>query len=110
MEEEIKMLKHFDDVFNTETIKNIKFDNLKLLNTLYEYFEESIYTPSTRYSKLIHQHIKISEKLIKTLKKDQHNLFEQYVEIGSEINVEENRQLFMFGYIIARELERETKV
>lgn len=110
MEEETKMLKHFDNVFNTETINNIKFDNLKLLNTLYEYFEESIYTPSQRYSELIHQHIKISEKLIKTFKQDQQNLFKQYQEIGNEMNAEENRQLFIFGYIIARELERETKL
>lgn len=93
-----------------ETINDIKFDNLKLLNTLYEYFEESIYTPSPRYSKLILQHIKISDELAKTFKQDQQNLFEQYMEIGNEMNAEENRQLFIFGYIMARELERKTKL
>ena len=48
--------------------------------------------------------------LAKTFKQDQQNLFEQYMEIGNEMNAEENRQLFIFGYIIARELERETKL
>ena len=54
-------LKHFDNIFNTETIKNIKFDNMKLLKALYDYFEEDIYTPSNKYSTLRHKHIEISE-------------------------------------------------
>lgn len=31
MEDGKEILKHFDAVFNTETIKNIKFDDMKLL-------------------------------------------------------------------------------
>ena len=35
-------------------------------------------------------------------------LFEKYWEIGSDMTAEENEQLFLFGYIIAKELDRET--
>ena len=38
MEDDKKILSHFDAIFNTETIKNVKFDDMKLLKVLYEYF------------------------------------------------------------------------
>ena len=44
MKDNKEILKHFDRMFNTETAKHIKFDNMKLLKVLYEYFEEDIYT------------------------------------------------------------------
>ena len=108
MEDDKKILSHFDAIFNTETIKNIKFDDMKLLNDLYEYFEESIYTPSPKYSELRHKHIEVSDELEKTFTPDQQKLFEKYWEIGSYMCAEENRQLFLFGYIMATQLNIET--
>lgn len=110
MKDNMEILKHFDKVFNTETRKHIKFDNMKLLKTLYEYFEEDVYTPSTKYSELRHKHIDISDELEKTFTPDQKALFEEYWEIGSQMCAEENEQLFMFGFIMARELDRESKL
>ena len=109
MEDDKKILSHFDAIFNTETIKNIKFDDMKLLNALYEYFEESIYTPSSKYSELRHKHIEVSDELEKTFTPDQQKLFEKYWEIGSYMCAEENRQFFLFGYIMAKELDDEVK-
>lgn len=105
----MEILKHFDRVFNTETANHIKFDNMKLLKALYEYFEEDIYTPSSKYSELRHKHIEISNELEKTLTPKQKELFEKYQEVGSAMTAEENEQLFLFGYVIAREFDRETK-
>lgn len=105
-----EILKHFDSIFNTEIAKYIKFDNMKLLKALYEYFEEDVYTPSTKYSELRHKNIEISNELEKTLTPSQKELFEKYWEIGSEMTAEENQQLFMFGFIMARELDIETKI
>lgn len=101
-------LKHFDRIFNTETAKHIKFQDMKFLKALYEYFEEDAYTPSTRYSDLRHKHIEISDELEKTFTPEQKQLFERYWEIGSEMTAEENQQLFLFGFIMARELDIET--
>jgi len=109
MEDGKEVLKHFDTIFNTETIKNIKFDNMKLLKVLYEYFEENLYTPSERYLALRKEHIAISDELEKTFTPDQQKLFEKYWEIGSELCAEENKQLFLFGYIMAKELDFEYK-
>lgn len=108
MEDKMEVLKHFDNVFNTDTVTHLKFDNMKLLKTLYYYFEEDIYTPSSKYSELRHKYIEVSNELEKTFTLKQMELFERYWELGSEMTVEENEQLFMFGYIIAKELERET--
>ena len=101
-------LKHFDKIFNTETANHIKFDNMKLLKVLYEYFEEDVYTPSTKYSELMHKHIEFSDELEKTFTPEQKELFERYWEVGSEMTLEENEQLFLFGFIMARELDIET--
>lgn len=110
MENNTEILKHFDKVFNTETAKHIKFNNMKLLKALYEYFEEDVYTPSTKYSELRHKHIEISDELEKTFTPEQKELFERYWEVGSEMTTEENEQLFLFGYVIAKELDRETNL
>lgn len=104
------VLNHFDSIFNTEVIKDINFDNMKLLKTLFNYFEEDIYTPSTKYSKLRHKHIEISDELEKTFTPTQMELFEKYWEVGNEMCAEENEQLFLFGYIISKELDKETKL
>lgn len=108
MKDNMEILKHFDSVFNTDIANNIKFDNMKLLKSLYEYFEEDIYIPSTKYSELRHKHIEISDELEKTFTPEQKELFERYWEVGNEMIAEENEQLFLFGYVIAKELDRET--
>ena len=110
MENGKEVLKHFDTIFNIETIKNIKFDDMKLLKVLYEYFEENLYTPNERYSELRKEHIAISDELEKTFTPDQQQLFEKQWEIGSELCAEENEQLFLFGYIIATQMNIETKI
>lgn len=105
-----EILKHFDSIFNTETAKHIKFQDMKLLKVLYEYFEEDVYTPSSKYSELMHKHIEISDELEKTFTPKQKELFERYWKVGSEMTTEENEQLFLFGYVIAKELDRETNL
>ncbi len=43
--ENTTILKHFDNVFETETVKNFKnidYEKLKLLSKFYEYFEDEI--------------------------------------------------------------------
>ena len=108
MKDNNEILKHFDSIFNTETTKHIKFQDMKLLKILYEYFEEDIYKPSAKYLELMHKHVEISDELEKTFTPEQSQLFEHYWEVGSEMTTEENEQLFLFGYVIAKELDRET--
>ena len=114
MEQNSKQLKehfkHFDSIFCTDTFKNVKLQELKLLKVLYEYFEEDIYTPSPKYSELRHKHIEILNELEKTFTPEQMKLFEKYWEVGSAMTAEKNEQQFLFGYIIAKEIDREAKI
>lgn len=110
MEKGKEVLKHFDGIFETETLKHINFSNMKLLKVLFNYFEEDLYTPSDTYNELRAKTIKISDKLESTFTQEQQKLFEDYWEAESLMHCEENEQMFLFGYIIAKELEAETKL
>lgn len=109
MEEDKEVLKHFDNIFETDTLKHINFSNMKLLKVLFNYFEEDLYTPSDKYNELRAKAIKISDKLESTFTKEQQELFEDYWEAESLMHCEENEQMFLFGYIISKQLDIECK-
>lgn len=105
-----ELLKHFDSVFETETFKHIIFNDMKLLQKMFELFEYELYKPSPVYEKLRQQHIKLSDRLEKSFTKEQEKMFEEFMEIGNKMLVEENEQLFYFGFILAKEIEKESKI
>ena len=109
-DKEKELLKHFDSIFDTDTLKTIKFDNMSMLKALFDYFEEFLYKPSPKYDKLRRQHIEVSDLLEKSFTEGQQTLFEKYWEIGCQMEIEESEQLFYFGYIIAKKLEQESKI
>jgi len=102
-------LKHFDNIFETTTFENIKFDNMKMLKKLYEYLAEDLYTPSYRYKELRRKYIEESEKLEETFSEEQQQQFEKCWELYNEMLGETEEQLFIFGYILASELNTELK-
>lgn len=105
-----ELVNHFNSVFETQTFKDIIFNDMKLLQKMFELFEYELYKPSPLYEKLRRQHIKLSDQLEKTFTKDQHKLFEEFMEIGNKMGIEENEQLFYFGFILAKEIEKESKI
>ncbi len=110
MENAKDILRHFDSIFDTDTLKNIDFSNMKLLKTLFSYFEEELYTPGLEYEKLRTKQLRISDKMESTFTEEQQKLFEQYWEITNQMSYEEEQQLFLFGYIIATKLNVESNV
>lgn len=110
MQEQTEILKHFDDIFETDTLKHIDFGNMKLLKALFNNFEEDLYTPSIKYERLRTKQIRISDKLESTFTQEQQELFEKYWEVTSEMSLEEDEQLFLFGFIIAKKLDKEAEI
>ncbi len=106
----VEIKKHFDSIFGTDTLNNINFKDLPLLQQLFEYFEEDIYKPSPKYDELRRKHIEIADLLEQSFTEAQQTLFEKYWEIGNEMSVEEDQQLFFFGCIMAKTLEKETNI
>lgn len=106
---EDEILTHFDYIFGTNTINHIKL-KMPLLKSLLERLEEDFRKPSPQYEKLRKEQIKVSEKLYKNFDDGQKEMFEHHNRISNQMAAVEDLQLFCFGYIIAKELEREEKI
>lgn len=52
-------IKHFDAIFGTDAIKHIKFKNLKILQSLIDYFGEDLYTPSPKYKEIREEYYEV---------------------------------------------------
>lgn len=105
-----KYLKHFDKSFKTETEKNFNIDNLPLLKAMYEDFEDRIYNPSSRQIEIMSKYQKLSIKFEETLSEEQQELYEKSMDLFCDSLEDLHQQLFMFGYLIAKELDRESKL
>lgn len=110
MDKNQEILKHFDNIFKTDTGKHINYEDMKLLKELYYYLEERVTTPSKRYNEIRHKRVEMSEYLRRTLTNEQRATFDKYNELGNEMQGEELEQVFMFGYIISKELDIECKI
>lgn len=110
---ETEILKHFDNVFETETVKNLKhfdFKQMKLLAKFYEYFEDEIYRPSPEYNRLREKQSKLYDDIENQLTDEQKKVFEKYWETTNDMTSEEQQQAFMFGFIVAKEFDIECKI
>lgn len=104
--EDVAILKHFDSVFETKTVNHIKL-NMPLLKVLLNHFIEEIYKPSEKYIKLLSKNNIQIDNLMETLTKEQKQLLEKCLETTYMLLVEQDEQAFLFGYILAKELEIE---
>ena len=100
----------FDKIFDTDTIHKLDFDKMKLLHKVYEYFEEDMFNNWPSYRELSDQNIDIVDMLEKTHSKAQTTLFNEHLEIGSQMVSLECEQMFYFGFIFAKTLDTETKL
>lgn len=109
MKEEKEILQHFDNIFGTKVANHIKL-NIPLLRIIFEKFEEDLYVSSSKYNDLRKEQIKISNKLYPTFTQEQKDLFENYWQITNQLGSLEDEQLFYFGFLMAQELEKESKL
>ena len=107
-----EILKHFDSIFETNVLNEVDLNDKKLdfLKQLFLYFEEDLYKPSFKYEKFRNEYIKVTKQLEKTFTKEQQALFEKYWEVGNELAFEEEQQLFLFGFIVARNFDIDSKI
>ena len=55
-------LKHFDKIFNTQTLKNIKLDNMVLLKELYVLLEEYLSRSNNESTNIRRKSIKLYDR------------------------------------------------
>lgn len=106
------LLQHFDNIFHTNTTKDLDyyFSKLVLLQKVYEYFEEDLCRSNPEYKDLRKQHIEITDMLIQNLSKGQQTLFDKHLDIGSQMVAVECEQAFYFGYIMSKTLEQGIRI
>ncbi len=103
-------LKHFDKIFNTQTLKNIKLDNMVLLKELYVLLEEYLSRSNNESSNIRRKSIKLYDELKSTLTDEQIELLDNIFDLNNEEMSKEQEQIFIFGYIIAKELDNESNI
>lgn len=103
------LINHFDNIFGTDTSKNMNYEDMKLLKAIYSYLEEKITTPSNRYKEIRHKRVIISEQLRAMFTDEQRTMFDEYSELGNEMQAEELEQVFLFACILLKEIDIECK-
>lgn len=109
MSEEMKLLNYFDTIFGTNTINHIEID-MPLLKFIFYELSENLKKANCEYKKFRKEQLKISNELILTLKDNQNTLFNDYGQITNKLMSVEDFQLFCFGYLLAKELDIESKI
>lgn len=104
MEEEY--VANFDRIFNTELSKNMRA-NMPLLNRIFNCFESDIYVLDSRQRELGKEKLLVYEDLSRNMSAKQVDLFNKYCELQNEVTIDIEKQLFIFGYLVAMELNKE---
>lgn len=101
-------IRTFGEIFK---IDNIEIDTTKLplLKYILREFGEDLYTPSEKNEKLKEEKEKLKKEFEMILTKEQYEKFIKYWELENKSTEELEEQLFMYGFIMAKELDRETK-
>lgn len=102
--------KHFDKIFNTQTLKNIKLDNMVLLKELYVLLEEYLSRSNNESTNIRRKSIKLYDELKSTLTDEQIELLDNIFDLNNEEMSKDLEQIFIFGYIIAKELDNESNI
>lgn len=107
-----QLLQHFDNIFETDTTKDIDlyFNNITMIQNVYEMFEEDFCKTDPEYDKLRTKSIQVSDILDKTFTEAEQTLFEKYWEIEMQMGALENEKMFYFGYIMAKTLDQGIKI
>lgn len=111
--EKIKqLLQHFDNIFETDTTKDIDlyFNNITMIQNVYEMFEEDFVRTDQEYEKIRRNSIQVSDILDKTFTEAQQTLFEKYWELEMQMGALENEKMFYFGYLMSKVLDQGIKI
>ena len=101
-------LELFNEVFKCNISEKIRA-KMPVLNKIYESFENDIYVPSNYQKTLTKQRAQKYAEITNELNNKQRKAFDEYFEIENEIQIDIEKQLFVFGFLVAKELEEECK-
>ena len=98
-------LRRFDELFGTKTRKKIKA--MPVFRHYFDRFKNELYSESEERKQLKQEREEIYKELESSLSEDQRKLFSKYRQMEEKINIDLERQLFLFGCIASQEMMRE---
>lgn len=106
------LLQHFDNIFETNTIKDVDlyFNKITMLQNIYEMFEEDFSRTNKEYETIRTKSIEVSDILEKSFTEAQQTLFEKYWEIEMQMSALECEKMFYYGYLISSILDTDIKI
>lgn len=107
---EQEYLNTFDSIFNTDTIKTVNFNKLKLLKSIFNAFDEDLYTPSSKYKLLRKEDIRVLDTIRANLTDIQIELLDKHLDISNAMTEELEEQLFLFGCLVGFRLKNELEM
>ena len=102
-------LEFFDKVFGTDTKRYINLEKVPLLAVIYDTLREDLLTLSDKYKGLRNARLEVHDAMQEKMTKEQKDLLETYSDLSEDMENEMAQQVFMFGVILANELNRECK-
>ena len=87
-------LKRFDELFGTKTRHRIKA--MPLFRAYFDRFKNELYSESEDSKKLKEEREDLRKRLESSLTEEQKELLDQYIQMEENINIELEKQLFLF--------------
>ena len=103
-----KFLENADKLIGSKTIININKNNFPLLIKIFNHYRDEITISTPEYENLKRNKKDILINLENSFSNEQKILFEKYWEIENEIQSIIEEEIFLFGYLIKKELDIET--
>ena len=107
MKNDEEILRNFDKMIGTDKIKTIDKSKFPLILKLFEQFREDLVVETEEYRDLKQEKQNILDKINKNFNNNQKQLFENYWDIESKISSIIEEEIFLFGYLLRDEIERE---
>lgn len=104
-----EIIKRFDETFFTNTMKDIDLKNMPILTAIFKGLGENLYIFDEPYEKLRKQKINVESKLIKSFSEEEDKLYNELWDLDNKLVSQREQQMFIYGYLIARHLEKETE-
>lgn len=103
-------LEHFDKIFKTDTLNHINLDNMVLLKGIYRILGDYLCKNNKDYNSIRVKSSKLYDRLQNILTEEQKSIFNEFIDLNNEEMSSIQEQLFIFGYIMAKELDNESNV
>lgn len=103
-------LEIFDKAFGTNTKKYIDLSQVPLMIGMFNAVREGLDDYNQKFRKLRRKRNRLLDELQEDWTEEQKQLFDQYCEVGSQMDGEIEEQIFVFSIILAKEFDRECEV